>query len=252
MAMNRPGAFNVEAFDPGQGDDPLAVANDQPQNHQENAEEVDELMDAFGDGNAERPGGGVVGGIRGGIGARRGGGLNRAAAGGGPRRVIPGAAGPNRAVAGVQGRRAGDELNQEPVDGGVRDRVSFVSGGVGGVCTVVVGHPLNTMKVRLQTSPIPKPGESPLCKGTWDCAKKTVAKEGFRSLYEGMGAPLTGVAPVFAISFLSYGLGKDLQKNKNQDDEMTLIQLFNAGAFSGIFTTSILAPGERIKCLLQS
>lgn len=128
---------------------------------------------------------------------------------------------------------------------------SFVSGGVGGVCTVVVGHPLDTIKVRLQTSPIPKPGESPLYKGTWDCAKKTVAKEGFRGLYKGMGAPLTGVAPVFAISFLGYGLGKDLQKNQNQDDELTLIQLFNAGAFSGIFTTSILAPGERIKCLLQ-
>lgn len=122
----------------------------------------------------------------------------------------------------------------------------------------------------MQTSPIPKPGESPLYKGTWDCAKKTVAKEGFRGLYKGcllilliiiiynlylslsigMGAPLTGVAPVFAISFLGYGLGKDLQKN-HQNDELTLTQLFNAGAFSGIFTTSILAPGERIKCLLQ-
>jgi solute carrier family 25 carnitine/acylcarnitine transporter 20/29 len=32
---------------------------------------------------------------------------------------------------------------------------------------------------------------------------------------------------------------------------LTLTQLFLAGAFSGIFTTSIMAPGERIKCLLQ-
>lgn len=27
--------------------------------------------------------------------------------------------------------------------------------------------------------------------------------------------------------------------------------MFLAGAFSGIFTTSVMAPGERIKCLLQ-
>lgn len=32
---------------------------------------------------------------------------------------------------------------------------------------------------------------------------------------------------------------------------MTHAQLFAAGSFSGIFTTSIMAPGERIKCLLQ-
>jgi solute carrier family 25 carnitine/acylcarnitine transporter 20/29 len=38
---------------------------------------------------------------------------------------------------------------------------------------------------------------------------------------------------------------------KSPEDELTLTQLFLAGAFSGIFTTSIMAPGERIKCLLQ-
>lgn len=65
-----------------------------------------------------------------------------------------------------------------------------------------------------------------------------------------MGAPLTGVAPIFAMSFMGYGLGKKLQQ-KNDDDQLTHLQLFYAGAFSGIFTTSIMAPGERIKCLLQ-
>lgn len=29
------------------------------------------------------------------------------------------------------------------------------------------------------------------------------------------------------------------------------LQLFNAGAFAGVLTTAIMAPGERIKCLLQ-
>lgn len=66
----------------------------------------------------------------------------------------------------------------------------------------------------------------------------------------GMTAPLTGVAPIFAMSFFGFGLGKRLQQ-KNSDQPLTNTQLFAAGAFSGIFTTTIMAPGERIKCLLQ-
>ncbi|XP_043801182.1 congested-like trachea protein isoform X1 [Apis laboriosa] len=126
----------------------------------------------------------------------------------------------------------------------------FLSGGFGGICTVIVGHPLDTIKVRLQTMPIPGPNGVLLYNGTIDCAKKTIAKEGIRGLYKGMGAPLCGVAPIFAISFYGFGLGKQLVQRNNE--ELTPFQLFYAGAFSGIFTTIIMAPGERIKCLLQT
>lgn len=98
--------------------------------------------------------------------------------------------------------------------------------------------------------PIPKAGEKPLYTGTFDCLKKTVTNEGFRGLYKGMGAPLAGVAPIFAISFFGYGVGKQLFGPSNQND-FRVVHYFAAGAFSGIFTTSIMAPGERIKCLLQ-
>lgn len=98
--------------------------------------------------------------------------------------------------------------------------------------------------------PVPEPGQSYLYKGTWDCAKKTVQREGFFGLYRGMSAPITGVAPIFAMSFFGFGVGKRLQQ-KTPDEELSNLQLFAAGAFSGIFTTSVMAPGERIKCLLQ-
>lgn len=65
-----------------------------------------------------------------------------------------------------------------------------------------------------------------------------------------MGAPLSGVAPIFAISFFGYSVGKKLQQSF-PNEKLTTLQLFYAGAFSGIFTTIIMAPGERIKCLLQ-
>lgn len=126
----------------------------------------------------------------------------------------------------------------------------FFCGGFGGICTVFAGHPMDTIKVRLQTQPLPKPGESALYKGTWDCFSKTIQKEGFRGLYKGMSAPLTGVAPIFAISFFGFGVGKKVVQG-DTDAALTKPQLFLAGAFSGIFTTAVMAPGERIKCLLQ-
>lgn len=126
----------------------------------------------------------------------------------------------------------------------------FIAGGFGGVCTVLSGHPLDTIKVRLQTMPRPPPGEKPMYAGTFDCAAKTIRNEGFRGLYKGMSAPLVGVAPIFATCFFGYALGKRLQQT-GDNVKLSYPQIFVAGAFSGIFSTAIMAPGERIKCLLQ-
>ncbi|XP_064605584.1 mitochondrial carnitine/acylcarnitine carrier protein-like [Liolophura sinensis] len=126
----------------------------------------------------------------------------------------------------------------------------FISGGFGGICLVGAGHPLDTIKVRLQTMPKPAPGQSPMYTGTLDCALKTIRKEGILGLYKGMGAPIAGVTPMFAICFFGFGVGKKLQQ-KTPDQQLSYLQIFNAGMLAGVFTTVIMAPGERIKCLLQ-
>ncbi|XP_074053991.1 mitochondrial carnitine/acylcarnitine carrier protein [Macrotis lagotis] len=127
---------------------------------------------------------------------------------------------------------------------------NFLAGGFGGVCVVVVGHPLDTVKVRLQTQPKNLPGQPPLYSGTFDCFKKTLFREGIRGLYRGMAAPLVGSTPMFAVCFFGFGLGKRLQQ-KHPEDVLNYPQLFAAGMLSGVFTTGIMTPGERIKCLLQ-
>ena len=65
-----------------------------------------------------------------------------------------------------------------------------------------------------------------------------------------MGAPLVGTAPIFAISFYSNAMGKKMQQG-SEDVVLGPHQLAMAGCFSGVMTTIVMAPGERIKCLLQ-
>ena len=49
---------------------------------------------------------------------------------------------------------------------------SLVAGGVGGVCCVIVGHPFDLVKVRLQTA------EKGVYSGALDVVRKAIAREG--------------------------------------------------------------------------
>ena len=65
-----------------------------------------------------------------------------------------------------------------------------------------------------------------------------------------MAAPLGGAVPIFALSFFGFDLGKRLLKS-SPDAKLNSLELAAAGGFSGVLTTVIMAPGERIKCILQ-
>lgn len=54
----------------------------------------------------------------------------------------------------------------------------IISGTAGGVAQVVAGHPLDTIKVRLQTQVLGPDGKFPFA-GMRDCARQTFHKEGF-------------------------------------------------------------------------
>ncbi|XP_023345730.1 mitochondrial carnitine/acylcarnitine carrier protein isoform X2 [Eurytemora carolleeae] len=126
---------------------------------------------------------------------------------------------------------------------------NFISGGVGGVAAIVSGHPFDTIKVRLQTQST-RYTRNPLYSGTVDCVKKTVQHEGVRALYKGMAAPVVGATPIFALGFMGFGLGKKLQQS-HPDEALGPLKLAVAGGFSGMVATVVMAPGERIKCVLQ-
>lgn len=125
---------------------------------------------------------------------------------------------------------------------------ALLAGGIGGVCAVIVGHPFDLVKVRMQTA------EKGVYSGAIDVVRKTLAKDGLaRGLYAGVSAPLAGVTPMFAVSFWGYDVGKQLVSSisKVQDSQLSVFQVSTAGFFSAIPQTIITAPFERVKVLLQ-
>merc|ERR1711966_36278 len=133
---------------------------------------------------------------------------------------------------------------------------SFISGGVGGACCVLVGHPLDLVKVRMQTASIS--GNM----SVFGMLSTTLRREGVPGLYRGVSAPLAAVTPMFAVSFWSYDIGQRMVKSygqwgmteeekSRQSYSFSMKEICMAGAISAIPTTGIMAPSERIKCLLQ-
>ncbi|KAI5463205.1 mitochondrial carrier domain-containing protein [Mariannaea sp. PMI_226] len=125
---------------------------------------------------------------------------------------------------------------------------ALVAGGFGGICAVVVGHPFDLVKVRLQTA------ERGVYSSAIDVVRKSIARDGLRrGLYAGVSAPLVGVTPMFAVSFWGYDLGKQIVGSVSEvpAEGFTIAQISTAGFLSAIPMTAITAPFERIKVILQ-
>ncbi|KAI9262793.1 mitochondrial carrier domain-containing protein [Sporodiniella umbellata] len=124
---------------------------------------------------------------------------------------------------------------------------SFLSGGFGGMASVLVGQPFDLVKVRLQTS-------EGLYKSTFDCFQQIIKKDGITGLYRGMSTPFASITPIFAVSFFSYDLGKKIcyaARTEKSDKQLSLAEITFAGAFSAVPTTLFMAPSERVKVLMQ-
>mmetsp|Transcript_22109 Transcript_22109/g.50530 ORF Transcript_22109/g.50530 Transcript_22109/m.50530 type:complete len:270 (-) Transcript_22109:73-882(-) len=104
--------------------------------------------------------------------------------------------------------------------------VSIMYGTITGSSCVLIGYPLDTVKVRLQMGhPV-----------DW----KLLAKP-----YRGVMSPLLAVPPSWSSSFLLYGIAiKGLG-----DDSLTSVTA--AGAITGLGYTAVVCPFEMVKCNTQ-
>eukprot|EP00028_Trichosphaerium_sp_Am-I-7-wt_P013358 CAMPEP_0168509822 /NCGR_PEP_ID=MMETSP0405-20121227/1039_1 /TAXON_ID=498012 /ORGANISM="Trichosphaerium sp, Strain Am-I-7 wt" /LENGTH=155 /DNA_ID=CAMNT_0008527423 /DNA_START=182 /DNA_END=646 /DNA_ORIENTATION=- len=113
---------------------------------------------------------------------------------------------------------------------------------MGGVAQVGVGHPLDTIKVRLQTSE--RYG------GMSDAFVKTFRQEGLGGLFKGAASPLAGAVVHNAIIFFSNGRFKQFWADKNGNT--TGWRMFMSGAFTGVAASVCEGPIDLFKCKMQA
>ncbi|KAG0601409.1 hypothetical protein M758_11G108100 [Ceratodon purpureus] len=127
----------------------------------------------------------------------------------------------------------------------------LTAGTIAGASQLLVGHPFDTIKVKLQSQPAPLPGQAPRFSGAIDAVKQTIAAEGPKGLYKGMGAPLATVAVLNAVLFTARGQMEALLRDA-PGAHLSVKQQMVAGAGAGVACSMLACPTELVKCRLQA
>ncbi|KAJ2080614.1 hypothetical protein H4R24_002935 [Coemansia sp. RSA 988] len=135
------------------------------------------------------------------------------------------------------------EDRQEVVPKAIGD---FIAGTMGGWAQVVVGHPFDTIKVRMQTQPSP-----PIYKSSMDCLRATIKGEGASGLYKGVTSPLAGIGFCNAVVFAANGFFLRLFQ-ENSSEPLTIGQKAIAGGLAGGVMAFMNCPVELLKVKLQT
>ncbi|PRP79847.1 mitochondrial substrate carrier family protein [Planoprotostelium fungivorum] len=121
----------------------------------------------------------------------------------------------------------------------------IVAGAFRGIAQVIVGHPLDTVKVRLQTQT-----KDHKFNGLWDCLKTT-----FWGLYKGAQSPLYMSTFYSAVLFVTYGQSKRLFHDSSRDTpgnpNYPLREMILIGGCSGFFAASVESPMDLVKSKMQ-
>lgn len=120
------------------------------------------------------------------------------------------------------------------------------AGTCGGIVVTLVGHPFDTLKVRLQTQPI----KQPLYHGLVDCFQKTLKWEGLGGFYKGVMSPLAGQMGFRALMFLGYAEAKRLLSD-NQTKPLVATDYFLAGGMGWGIGAAIECPIDLLKSQMQ-
>ncbi|ODQ66593.1 mitochondrial carrier [Nadsonia fulvescens var. elongata DSM 6958] len=123
----------------------------------------------------------------------------------------------------------------------------FIAGIFSGVAKLAVGHPFDTIKVRLQTA------EAGRFNGAFDCVRKTISNEGFRALYKGASPPLVGWMVMDSVMLGSLHNYRRCVKDYMypHESKLTLTGHCIAGMLAGWTVSFVAAPIENIKARLQ-
>ncbi|RKO89464.1 mitochondrial carrier domain-containing protein, partial [Blyttiomyces helicus] len=128
-------------------------------------------------------------------------------------------------------------------------------GSAAGLFSKIVEHPFDTIKVRLQTQPLPTPTTPALFTGPTDCFRQTLRTEGLKSLFRGITPPLLGSMLEHAILFSTYLALKPIVHTgilgRTLSEPASTLEMCISGALAGAAGSFILTPLELIKCKQQ-
>jgi len=130
----------------------------------------------------------------------------------------------------------------------------FISGSIAGIVRVLLGQPLDMMKVRMQTLPSEY-------KTFIQTGKMILHYEGPSAFYKGTLSPLCGISFCIAIQFSANEAAKNFFINRQYSDKLnknpnklSVSQYIYSGVFAGLCNSFVMSPIElfRIKMQVQS
>jgi len=124
----------------------------------------------------------------------------------------------------------------------------FVSGTAAGVIAGFVGHPLDTIRVRMQTTQ--GGGGTAAAGSALDCARDLLRKEGPRALFKGLGPQMIGYCAHSAIRFGVFGNANTSAAQRRSAVQKGL-SAASSGAKAGIALSPIISVLELLKCRQQ-
>lgn len=121
--------------------------------------------------------------------------------------------------------------------------LDLTAGSIGGGVGMIIGHPLDTVKVRMQRTPA-------AFASTTDCFAQTLRNEGVTGLFKGLSPPLVSIAAYQAVCFASFSAALKIVTDE-PEDKASIKSLFLAGSMSGVATVLVTTPADLIKIRLQ-
>ena len=127
--------------------------------------------------------------------------------------------------------------------------VDLMGGTVGGALQAVVGHPLDTIKVRLQNNQTAGQG------GLRDVVRSMVREEGMLSLYKGVQAPFFLNGALNAVLFGVNSVSKDIvvaATGRRSHADLGLHHVIVSALLTAPVYCAAVVPVELVKCRLQA
>ncbi|KAF7857878.1 uncharacterized protein EAF02_011245 [Botrytis sinoallii] len=131
----------------------------------------------------------------------------------------------------------------------------FWAGYISGAISIIIGNPLDLLKVRLQASSLSRAnGLSPISTPLTSTPPITTAFQTPSSLIRGTAAPILSTGALNALLFVTYNRTLSFLHptyTPNHPESVPLFSTFLAGTIGGLCSSIVSTPTELIKCRAQ-